>query len=234
MLCSKLHCQKVCIETFFLYNPPHMVDFDGFVRSEFQTQRDQSCTTWGPKVDYVRQVDFRWNVCSPPCGLGKTGSSGTSRTSPSLLPSRSYSLTNDGPGGFRTFEVGHSTWVARQTASVRVWSILWKRVRARVGRSWNANKQPACVGHSRGGRNRVLSPPLRLKSRGFITCRTNPWSVEQIGTNKTVRARFWSWLSGESPWTLYRCSHSARTRTLRCSCSWHETIRFQEYDVPVL
>ena len=36
----------------------HSVEFEGFVASKFGGLRDQICTTFGPKVNYVLQVDF--------------------------------------------------------------------------------------------------------------------------------------------------------------------------------
>ena len=34
------------------------VEFKGFVASDIRGSRDQICTTEGPKIDCVRQVDF--------------------------------------------------------------------------------------------------------------------------------------------------------------------------------
>ena len=36
----------------------HTVDYEGFVPFNFGGLRDQICTSYGPKVDCVRQVDF--------------------------------------------------------------------------------------------------------------------------------------------------------------------------------
>jgi len=46
----------------------HTVEFAGFVPPEFWGIRDQICTTWGPKVNCVRRVDFRWTGRTPPSG----------------------------------------------------------------------------------------------------------------------------------------------------------------------
>jgi len=36
----------------------HSAEFEGFVASDIRGLRDQICTTFGPKVNCVRQVDF--------------------------------------------------------------------------------------------------------------------------------------------------------------------------------
>jgi len=48
------------------------------------------------------------------------------------------------------------------------------------------------------------------------TLRDSPMSSE-LCTYKTVKARFWPWLSGKSPYFFGRCSLFARKRTLSCS-----------------
>jgi hypothetical protein len=36
----------------------HTVEFEGFVGLDFRTLLDQNCTTLGPKVYHLRQVEF--------------------------------------------------------------------------------------------------------------------------------------------------------------------------------
>ena len=36
----------------------HVVEFGGFDGSKFRAKRDQICTTYGPKVNSVSQLDF--------------------------------------------------------------------------------------------------------------------------------------------------------------------------------
>ena len=40
------------------WQPPHSVEFEGFVGLDIRAIRDQICNTFGPKVNHVRQVDF--------------------------------------------------------------------------------------------------------------------------------------------------------------------------------
>ena len=54
LLGTALHfCEAVVLKLF------HSVEFEGFVTSDIRGLRDQICTTFSPKVDCVRQVDFR-------------------------------------------------------------------------------------------------------------------------------------------------------------------------------
>ena len=49
----------------------HTVDFAGVVGSKYRAVRDQICTTHGPQVDCVRQVDFDERVVRHRAGWGK-------------------------------------------------------------------------------------------------------------------------------------------------------------------
>ena len=69
---------------------------------------------------------------------------------------------------------------------------------------------------------------MTLSSRGrnaaeySLKAPCDPLSIE-FGTYKTVKARFWSWLSGKSPQTLLSCSLSARKRTQSFDCDTSQT-----------
>jgi hypothetical protein len=45
----------------------HTVDCEDSLASKFPELRDHICTTCGPKVNCVRQVDFWWKCRTPPC-----------------------------------------------------------------------------------------------------------------------------------------------------------------------
>ena len=47
-------------------------------------------------------------------------------------------------------------------------------------------------------------------------------AVEQIGTCKTIQARFWPWISGASPRNLSRCPLFAREHYIDVGCGFVE------------